>query len=139
MEKAYVCTFLGVFGSIIAQFFGGWDAGMVTLVTFMCIDYISGVIVAGVFKKSKKSKQGAVSSKVGWMGLCKKVMTLLIVVVAYRLDLLINTDYIRDAVIIGFCANELISIIENAGLMGLPLPHVLMEAIEVLKGDKKNG
>ena len=65
-------------------------------------------------------------------------MTLLIVVVAYRLDLLINTDYIRDAAVIGFCANELISIIENAGLMGLPLPSVLMDAIEVLKGDKKH-
>jgi len=137
MEKAYVCGMFGVIGSIITGFFGGWDAGMVTLVTFMCIDYISGIIVAGVFKKSKKSKQGALSSKVGWMGLCKKVMTLLIVVVAYRLDILINTDYIRDAVIIGFCANELISIIENAGLMGLPLPHVLMEAIEVLKGERK--
>lgn len=137
MEKTYVCSFFGVIGSIIAGFFGGWDAGMVTLVTFMCIDYISGIIVAGVFKKSKKSKQGALSSKVGWMGLCKKVMTLLIVVVAYRLDILVNTDYIRDAVIIGFCANELISIIENAGLMGLPLPHVLMDAIEVLKGEKK--
>lgn len=137
MEKAYVCGMFGVIGSIITGFFGGWDAGMVTLVTFMCIDYISGIIVAGVFKKSKKSKQGALSSKVGWMGLCKKVMTLLIVVVAYRLDILINTDYIRDAVIIGFCANELISIIENAGLMGLPLPHVLMEAIEVLKGEKR--
>ena len=139
MEKKIFCSIFGVIGSFLAGFIGGWDAGMVTLVTFMCIDYISGVIVAGVFKKSKKSKQGALSSKVGWMGLCKKVMTLLIVVVAYRLDLLINTDYIRDAVIIGFCANELISIIENAGLMGLPLPSVLMDAIEVLKGEKKNG
>ena len=139
MSKTYICSFLGVLGSIIAGFFGGWDAGMVTLITFMCIDYVRGVIVAGVFKKSKKSKQGALSSKVGWIGLCKKVMTMLIVVVAYRLDLLINTDYIRDAVVIGFCVNELISIIENAGLMGIPLPHVLYDAIEVLKGEKNNG
>ena len=137
--KTYFCGILGILGGFIVGLFGGWDAGMVTLVTFMCIDYISGIIVAGVFKKSKKSKQGALSSKVGWMGLCKKVMTLMIVVVAYRLDLLISTDYIRDSVVIGFCANEVISIIENAGLMGLPLPHVLMDAIEVLKGDKKNG
>lgn len=138
MDKKIFCSILGVIGSFLAGFVGGWDAGMVTLVTFMCIDYISGIIVAGVFKKSKKSKHGALSSKIGWMGLCKKVMTLLIVVVAYRLDLLINTDYIRDAAVIGFCANELISIIENAGLMGLPLPSVLMDAIEVLKGDKKH-
>lgn len=139
MEKGLVCGLLGVTGSVIMGLFGGWDAGMTTLVTFMCIDYLSGIILAGVFKKSKKSKQGALSSKVGWIGLCKKVMTLLIVVVSYRLDLLIQTDYIRDAVVIGFCANELISIIENAGLMGLPLPKVLLEAIEILKGDKKNG
>lgn len=140
MEKTYIflCSTLGIVGSFIAGFFGGWDAGMVTLVTFMCIDYISGIIVAGVFKKSNKSETGALSSKVGWLGLCKKVMTLLIVVVGYRLDLLIQTDYIRDAVVIGFAANELISIIENAGLMGLPLPHVLIEAIEVLKGEQNH-
>lgn len=140
MEKTYIflCSTLGIVGSFIAGFFGGWDAGMITLVTFMCIDYISGIIVAGVFKKSNKSETGALSSKVGWLGLCKKVMTLLIVVVGYRLDLLIKTDYIRDAVVIGFAANELISIIENAGLMGLPLPHVLIEAIEVLKGEQNH-
>lgn len=136
MKEIYVvlCSVCGILGSIIAGAFGGWDAGMVTLVTFMCIDYISGIIVAGVFKRSNKSETGALSSKVGWIGLCKKFMTLLIVVAGYRLDLLIQTDYIRDAVVIGFCVNELISIIENAGLMGLPLPHVLIEAIEVLKG-----
>lgn len=140
MEKTYIflCSTLGIVGSFIAGFFGGWDAGMITLITFMCIDYISGIIVAGVFKKSNKSETGALSSKVGWLGLCKKVMTLLIVVVGYRLDLLIKTDYIRDAVVIGFAANELISIIENAGLMGLPLPHVLIEAIEVLKGEQNH-
>lgn len=60
-------------------------------------------------------------------------MTLLFVMIAYRLDLLIGTDYIRDAVVIGFCANELISIVENAGLMGLPLPKVIIKALDVLR------
>jgi toxin secretion/phage lysis holin len=60
-------------------------------------------------------------------------MTLLFVLIAFRLDLAIGTNYIRDAVIIGFMANELISIVENAGLMGLPLPAVLTKAIDVLK------
>ena len=54
-------------------------------------------------------------------------MTLLFVLVAYRLDLAIGVDYIRDAVIIGFIANELISIVENAGLMGIPLPAVIAQ------------
>ena len=60
-------------------------------------------------------------------------MILLFVLIAYRLDLAIGTNYIRDAVIIGFIANELISITENAGLMGIPLPGVLTKAIDVLK------
>lgn len=59
-------------------------------------------------------------------------MSLLIVLIAYRLDLAIGVNYIRDAVIIGFIANEAISIVENAGLMGIPLPSVITKAIDVL-------
>ena len=99
----------------------------------MGIDYISGVIVAGVFHKSTKTKTGGLNSLIGWKGLFKKGLTLAIVLVAHRLDLLIGTNYIRDAVIIAFCANELISIIENAGLIGIPIPTVITKAIEVLK------
>ena len=98
----------------------------------MAVDYISGILVAGVFKASPKSKSGALSSKVGYKGLCKKGMSLLIVLIAYRLDLLVGTNYIRDAVVIGFCVNELISIVENAGLMGIPLPPILIKTIDVL-------
>ena len=60
-------------------------------------------------------------------------MTLLFVLVAYRLDLIIGTNYIRDAVIIAFIANETISLVENAGLMGIPLPAVIIKAIDVLQ------
>ena len=123
----------GVVGGVISTLFGGWSAGMTTLVIFMVIDYLSGVILAAVFNKSKKTESGALESKAGWKGLCKKCMTLLFVLIAYRLDLMINTDYIRDAVVIGFCVNELISIVENAGLMGIPLPHVIVRALDVLK------
>ncbi|MGN1130458.1 MAG: holin family protein, partial [Ruminococcus sp.] len=69
----------------------------------------------------------------GWKGLCRKGVTILVVLVAYRLDLLIGTNYIRDAVVIAFCANELISIVENCGLMGLPLPKPIVKAIDILK------
>lgn len=55
------------------------------------------------------------------------------VLVAYRLDLVIGTTYIRDAVIIAFIANETISLVENAGLMGLPLPAVITKAIDILQ------
>ncbi|MEY8357092.1 phage holin family protein [Lachnospiraceae bacterium 54-53] len=131
--KNVLCTTAGVVGSFIASLFGGWDTGIGTLVLFMGIDFFSGLAVAGVFKKSTKSDTGALESKAGFKGLCRKCMTLLFVLIAYRLDLAIGTTYIRDAVIIGFMANELISIVENAGLMGLPLPAILVKAIDVLK------
>ena len=104
----------------------------------MAIDYVSGLVVAGIFHNSKKTSSGALESKAGWKGLCKKGMTLLFVLIAYRLDLAIGTSYIRDAVIIGFMANELISIVENAGLMGLPLPAIINKAIDVLQNKGKD-
>lgn len=131
--KNSICTAAGLTGSFIASLFGGWDTGIGTLVIFMGIDFFSGLVVAGIFKKSTKTENGALESKAGFKGLCRKCMTLLFVLIAYRLDLAIGTNYIRDAVIIGFMANELISIVENAGLMGLPLPGVLSKAIDVLK------
>lgn len=131
--KQTICSVLGVIGSAIASFFGGWDAGLTTLLIFMGLDYISGLIVAGVFKNSPKTDTGSLESKVGWKGLCRKCMTLIFVLVAYRLDLVIGTTYIRDAVIITFIANETISLVENAGLMGLPLPAVITKAIDILQ------
>lgn len=138
--KNVLSIFIGIVGATITTLFGGWSVGLTTLVIFMAVDYISGILVAGVFKSSPKSKSGALSSKVGYKGLCKKGMSLLIVLIAYRLDLLVGTNYIRDAVVIGFCVNELISIVENAGLMGIPLPPILIKTIDVLvnREDKLN-
>ena len=130
--KGKICSMIGIVGSFIASWFGGWDNGLATLIAFMAIDYASGLVVAGVFHKSNKTENGALESLAGWKGLCRKCMTLLFVLIAYRLDLAIGTTYIRDTVVIGFMANELISIVENAGLMGLPLPAVISKAIEVL-------
>lgn len=139
--KTAICSIIGVIGGMIASAFGGWDAALTTLVLFMVIDYISGLIVAGVFHASRKTESGTLESRAGWKGLCRKGMTLLFVLIAYRLDLAIGASYIRDTVIIGFIANELISIVENAGLMGIPLPSVITKAIDVLtkKGDELNG
>lgn len=130
--KEGICTGIGVIGGFIASLFGGWDAALITLLLFMGIDYISGLIVAGVFHNSKKTESGTLESRVGWKGLCRKGMTLLFVLIACRLDLALGVSYIRDTVIIGFMANELISIVENAGLMGLPLPTVITKAIDIL-------
>jgi toxin secretion/phage lysis holin len=131
--KARILSLLGVVGSFIASLFGGFDAALVTLVIFMGVDYITGLVVAGVFHASEKTKNGALESRAGWKGICRKGVTLLVVLVACRLDLVMGSSFIRDAVVIAFIANETISIIENAGLMGIPIPAVIARAIEVLK------
>ena len=135
--KQGICTAIGVAGAIITSLFGGWDFGLETLVIFMAVDYISGLAVAGIFHNSRKTETGALESRAGWKGLCRKCMTLLFVLVAYRLDLMIGSNYIRDAVIIGFVANETLSIVENAGLMGVPFPEPIQKAIEILMKDYK--
>lgn len=132
-NQDFLSAIIGAIGGIITTLYGGWSAGMTTLLLFMAIDYFSGLIVAGVFKQSPKSESGALESRAGWKGLCRKGMTLLFVLIAYRLDLMIGTTYIRDAVVIGFCVNELLSITENAGLMGLPLPPIITRALDILK------
>lgn len=131
--KQGICSVLGLIGSAITTALGGWDAALVTLLIFMGVDYVTGLLVAGVFHNSEKTKDGMLESRAGWKGLCRKGATLLVVLVACRLDLVIGANFIRDAVVIAFVANETISIIENAGLMGVPIPPVIVRAIEVLK------
>ena len=133
MGKGMFITIIGTLGSLVASFFGGWTESLTTLLIFMLIDYATGLIVAGVFHKSQKTASGALESRAGFKGLCRKGAILLFVLIGYRLDLAVGTSYIRDAVCIAFIANELISIVENAGLMGLPIPAVITKAIEVLK------
>ena len=131
--KDYVCATIGIVGGAIASYFGGWDAALQTLVILMAVDYIIGLIVAGVFHTSPKTKTGALESRAGWKGLCRKGTTLLVVLVACRLDAIIGSSFVRDAAVIAFSCNEAISIIENAGLMGIPIPAAVTKAIDVLK------
>ena len=119
--KDTICVAVGLAGGFFTAIFGGWDSALVTLVVFMAIDFFTGIITA-MMKKSKHTESGGLSSKAGWFGLAKKVCTLMLIVVAVRMDILLNTNYIRDAVCISFCLNELLSIIENTSLMGIPYP-----------------
>ena len=140
--KIYVCAVLGAVGAFISWLFGGWSEDMLTLIILMISDYITGVIVAAFFKKSKKSENGSLSSVAGLKGLCKKGVMLLVVLIAHRLDISLGVEYIKSTAIIGFIANETISVTENIGLMGVPLPEVINRALEVLKnksGNKKEG
>ncbi len=135
-----ICTAAGMIGGFLSQVFGGWDSSMTTLLMFMAIDYATGLIVAGFFHASPKSEGGSLESRAGWKGLIRKGCTLLFVLIGARLDMVLGTTMVRDGVIIGFLLNELVSIVENAGLMGLPLPAALTNAIELLKKkeEKKN-
>lgn len=137
--KVMVCTIIGAVGGFVANLFGGWSEDMITLIIFMATDFIMGLIVAGVFKNSGKSATGALESKAGWKGLCRKCAALLFVLIAHRLDISLGVNYIRTAAVVGFIANEAISIVENAGLMGVPLPQVIVKAIEVLKNKADGG
>ena len=137
MKANVLYSVVGIVGGFIATMFGGWSDALITLIVFMSVDYITGLAVAGIFKKSKKSESGALESRAGFKGLCRKGVALLIVLVAVRLDIVMQTSYIKDAVIIAFIANEAISIIENAGLMGIPIPAVIVKTIDVLKKESE--
>ena len=130
--KETICMAFGLVGSCVAYLLGGWDTAVVTLFIFMVIDYITGLMVAGIFHKSSKTDTGALESNASWKGLAKKFATFLIIIVDNMLDKQIGESILRDGVCITFIANECLSIIENAGLMGVPIPARITQAIDVL-------
>ena len=134
--KETICTIAGIIGGAIAMVLGGWDSAIVTLMIFMGVDFVTGLVTAAI-GKSKHSDSGKLNSKAGWVGLAKKFCILLMIIVAVRIDILLGTTYIRDATCIGFCVNELLSIVENTSLMGIPYPESIRKAIDVLQ--KKAG
>ena len=131
--KETICTAFGLVGSFLAALFGGWDSALATLLIFMGVDYVTGLMVAA----AGKSPKGKLSSKMGWKGLAKKCVILLLVLVAARLDVVLGTSYVRAGVCIAFLGKEVIAILENAGLMGVPLPEALKNAVELLQKKEK--
>ena len=131
--KEAICTWVGILGSLLAAAFGVWDSALIALVVCMAVDYISGSLVALVFHNSQKSETGAYNSTYGLKGLCKKCLMLLFVIVAVQADRLLGSAYVRDAVCIGFCSNEVLSIVENLGLAGVPMPQAVVKALEQLQ------
>lgn len=106
---------------------------LITLIWFMVADYGTGLITAGIFKASPKSKTGALESRASLKGLFRKGGILLMVFIAVQLDKVTGMELIRNAVVTGFIASEGISIIENLGLMGLPMPAIIVKALDTLK------
>lgn len=136
--KDLISAAVGFAAGFVSWLVGGFDAPVLALVICMGVDYVTGLIVAGVFHASPKTSGGGLDSRVGWKGLARKFVTILIVVVANLADLLLEVHYIRDAAVAAFCANECLSILENAGLMGIRIPKNLTSALEKL-GEKGDG
>ena len=136
--KSLSLTGFGFVTSIFASLFGGWSTGLRCLLICMVVDLLTGTIVAAVFKKSKKTKTGSLSSAVGAKGIAKKIMILCLVLICHQLDLMFGTTVIRDAATISYVANEILSILENAGLMGLKIPVVITKAIDILNDKAGN-
>ena len=138
MEKTAMNIFnMGVIGGVLGflvSLLGGWDSAIETLLICMGLDYVSGLVCALVFKNSNKSETGAWSSYASFKGLCKKGAMLLLVVLAVRLGQLAGLDWVRLSVIIALVVNESLSIVENVGAMGVPIPKTIQDAIDVLKG-----
>lgn len=134
--KFIVLTIIGSIGSFASYLFGGFDKLLIALVIFMIIDFLSGLILAIVFKNSSKTKNGRVSSEAGIRGLAKKIFILFLVTVAAQLDLVLGTSIVRDGVVIAFISMEGISILENATLAGLPVPRIIKNALEVLSKEE---
>ena len=116
------------FGGAIAGVLGGWDATLRVLIILMAVDYISGVAVA-MMGRSIKTDYGGISSNVGFKGLLKKGMMLMVVLVAALLDTVIGSAMVRDAACWFYIANEGISILENMSLAGVPFPAKLKELL----------
>ena len=127
-----LCSVVGVIGGAITAALGGWDFAVQALLFLAIADFFSGWLVAVVFHKSPKTESGAYASRVGLKGLARKVMMFVFVCIGYLMDTMLGVAYLRDAIVIGFVVNEILSIIENAGLMGLPLPKVITKALDVL-------
>lgn len=111
---------------------------LIALLAAMALDYVTGLLVAGVFHNSPKTDGGGLESRAGLKGIVRKMGMLFLVMVAVQLDILAGTDMCRDFAVMFLCANEGLSILENLGLMGVPVPKFISKSFEVLR-DKAEG
>ena len=121
------------------EFLGGVDTMLIALVMFMVVDYVTGLAVAMIFHKSKKTEGGGASSKEGFKGILKKICILLLVGLAHELDYIMGIEYTRALAILFFLGNEGLSILENMGLMGVKYPEFVKKALEVIKDKGDSG
>jgi len=128
MKYENIFKTITAFGSALASYlFGGWSALLGVLLAFVITDYITGVMAAGI--------EGKLNSSIGWKGISRKVMIFVLVAMAHLVDMALgDSNVFRDATIFFYLANELLSIIENTGRIGLPVPDAIQKAVAILKG-----
>ena len=129
MEKIFNST-VAVVATFFTYLFGGWDVAIGILIVFMCLDYATGVIVA--------YQNNLLNSEVGFKGLVKKFMILVILIEAVMLDRLMNTGtwVFRTLVCYFYIANEGISLLENVSNLGVKIPDKLKDALVQLNKDE---
>jgi toxin secretion/phage lysis holin len=121
---------IGALGGITAQLFGGWSDSLKALLSFVAIDYVTGFLAA--------RKEGKLSSNTGFFGIVRKMMIFAIVAVAHVIDTTLGDGHLfRDGAVFFYLTNEALSIVENSGRMGLPIPSELKKGIEILRGGKE--
>lgn len=136
---AIVSSAAGIIGGVFSALTGSWDLALETLCIIMLLDYLTGLIVAGVFKKSPKSGSGALDSKAAFKGLVKKSLIIFLVIAFHQADKLTDKSYFRDGACWAFFVAEMISVIENVGLV-YPLPAFVSKALDWFrkKGEESN-
>ncbi|SHF16083.1 phage holin family protein [Caloramator proteoclasticus] len=132
MKNNHLQLIFATIGGYLGYFLGGFDGFMYALLIFMVIDYVTGVMVAIL--------EGRLSSAIGFRGLFKKILILIMVGIGNIIDknVLNNGNAIRTAVIFFYMSNEGISIIENSAKIGLPVPKKLTEALEQINKEGEN-
>jgi toxin secretion/phage lysis holin len=123
---------LSAAGAVIINYIGGWSAHVWMLGILMGIDYAIGLLMPLFTGKSKKNKRGKMESGVAVRGVIKKCVMLLMVYVSYLLGRAADVQFLADGVCIAFILSEVISITEHAAVIGVPIPKVLVRAINVV-------
>lgn len=136
--KSIVSIVTGTIGSLLINLIGKPTDDLIILIVLMIIDLIVGFLVSAIWQKSSKTDSGKLSSTVMFKGITKKFFTLVIVVIAYQLDILLAVNVIRHIVIIAFIVEEILSIIENIAITGIKIPTIITKALDVLERSVKD-
>ena len=137
--KNIVSIVTGAIGSLLINLIGKPTEDLIILIVLMIVDLIVGFLISAIWQKSTKTDSGKLSSSVMFKGIVKKFLTLVIVVIAYQLDILLAMNVIRHIVIIAFIVEEILSITENIAITGIKIPTIITKALDVLEKEVKNG